>query len=190
MRLPAIDPDHLDEDQHELYAALTSRPEVRSMGLVGPFGVWMHAPSMGAAMARLGREIRFEASLPPDVTEVAICTTGAFFRAAFEFAAHRRMAIAAGVDEDRLDRLAAGEDPGFEGDAHAAYTIATELLRDHAITEPAHADGEQRFGPRGMVELVTTVGYYSLISLLLNGFDVDLPTGMANPFDAGYDGAG
>ena len=38
------------------------------------------------------------------------------------------------------------------------------------------------FGPQGMVELVTTVGYYSLISLLLNGFEVDLPSSMTDPF--------
>ena len=58
MRLPDVDPEQLDEDQQRLYAALSSRPEVQAMGLVGPFGVWMHAPAMGDAMARLGRNDR------------------------------------------------------------------------------------------------------------------------------------
>jgi len=182
MRLPDVDAENLDDEQQRLYDALMSRPEVAAMGLVGPFGVWMQAPRMGVAMSRLGREVRFEASLPTNVTEVAICTTGAHFRASFEFAAHRVMAIRAGVDAARLDRLAAGADPGFEGDERAAHSIATELLRDHRISDGAYADGADRFGARGMVELVTTVGYYSLISLMLNGFEADLPEGMTDPF--------
>lgn len=183
MRLPDIDTTELTAEQQQLHDTLASRPEVRRMGLVGPFGVWMHAPALGNAMARLGAQVRFSTSLPTNVTEVAICTTGAHFRAPFEFAAHRRLALEAGVDEARLDRLAAGEDPGFEGDEAAAYTVALELLDGHAISTASYAEAQRRFGDRGMVELVTTIGYYSLISLMLNGFEVPLAPGMTDPFD-------
>jgi 4-carboxymuconolactone decarboxylase len=184
MRLPAIDTTNLSDDQQRLHEALMSRPEVAAMGLVGPFGVWMHAPDLGLAMSRLGGKIRFSTSLPANVTEVAICTTGAFYRASFEFAAHRTMALRAGVDEQALGRLAAGADPGFVDDEAAAHAVAIELLRDHAITAATYADASSRFGPQGMVELVTTVGYYSLISLMLNGFEVPLASGMTDPFGA------
>ena len=105
-RLPDIDTEHLTDEQAELYEALLSRPEVAKLGLIGPFGVWMHAPDLGKAMSALGGKVRFATSLPNNVTEVAICTTGAFHRAKFEFAAHRGLAIRAGVDEAALDRLA------------------------------------------------------------------------------------
>jgi len=182
MRLPDIDADDLTDEQRPLYDSLSTRPEVQAMGLVGPFGVWMHAPDVGAAMAGLGAKVRFSTSLPANVTEVAICTTGAHFRAPFEFAAHRTLALRAGVAEASLDRLAAGAAPGFEGDEAAAHAVATELLVDHAISPDTYADGQGRFGDRGMVELVTTVGYYSLISLTLNGFEVPLAPGMTDPF--------
>jgi len=81
MRLPDIDAHHLTDEQQPLYDdSLSSRPEVQTMGLVGPFGVWMHAPDVGAAMAQLGAKVRFSSSLPANVTEVAICTTGARLR--------------------------------------------------------------------------------------------------------------
>ena len=182
MRLPDIDPDDLTGEQQPLYDALMNRPEVQAMGLVGPFGVWMHAPELGTAMAQLGAAVRFSASLPAAVTEVAICTTGAFFRSSFEFAAHRTMALRAGVDEAKLDRLAAGEDPEFNGDEHAAHAVASDLLHDHRVSHDVYADAHRRFGDQGMVELVTTVGYYSLVSMLLNGFDVPLARGMTDPF--------
>lgn len=182
MRLPAIDTDDLTSEQQPLYDALTNRPEVQAMGLVGPFAVWMHAPELGTAMAQLGAAVRFSASLPAAVTEVAICTTGAFYHSSFEFAAHRAMALRAGVDEAALDRLAAGDDPQFDGDEAAAHAVASDLLRDHRISPDAYADAHGRFGDRGMVELVTTVGYYSLISMMLNGFEVPLAPGMTDPF--------
>jgi len=141
----------------------------------------MHAPELGEAMAALGARIRFGASLPANATEVAICTTGAFFGASFEFAAHRPLAIRAGVDEAALDRLAAGEEPGFEGNEAAAHAVAVELLRDHAIGDPTYRDAVDRFGTQGVVELVTTVGYYALNALLLNGFEIELAPGMADP---------
>ncbi len=182
MRLPEIDADRLNDDQLRLHEMLMSRPEVAAMGLVGPFGVWMHAPDVGIAMSRLGGKVRFSTSLPANLTEVAICTTGAHYRAAFEFAAHRTMAVRAGVDAGKLDRLAAGDEPGFDGDEAAAYAVAVELLRDQRISVSTYADAAERFGHQGMVELVTTVGYYSLISLLLNGFEVPLAAGMTDPF--------
>ena len=183
-RLPDIDTEHLSEEQAELYEALLSRPEVAKLGLIGPFGVWMHAPDLGKALSALGGKVRFATSLPGNVSEVAICTTGAFHHAKFEFAAHRGLAIRAGVDEAALDRLAAGEAPGFVGDEGAAHAVASELLRDHAISAATYADAVDRFGPQGMVELITTVGYYCLVSLMLNGFQVGVVEGMTDPFPA------
>jgi 4-carboxymuconolactone decarboxylase len=181
-RLPEVDTTALTDEQQRLHESLMSRPEVAALGLVGPFGVWMHAPEMGLAMSRLGGIVRFGSSLAANVTEVAICTTGSFHRAKFEFAAHRGLAIRAGVDEAAVDRLGAGEDPGFEGDEAAAQAVATEILRDHRVSEATYADAEARFGSQGMVELLTTIGYYCLISTLLNGFDIPLVEGMTDPF--------
>ena len=182
MRLPDVDTDALTPPQQELFDVLVGRPEVARNGLVGPFAIWMHAPEMGAAMAKLGSEVRFAASLPAAVTEVAICSVGAHYRSAFEFAAHRRMALAAGVREADLVALAAGGEPGFEGDERAAYDVATELLRDHRLSDATFVDARDRFGGQGVVELVTTVGYYCLISLMLNGFEAPLVEGMTDWF--------
>jgi 4-carboxymuconolactone decarboxylase len=180
-RLPDLDPDDLSESQQRLYASLQNRPEVQANGLVGPFAVWMHAPDLGAPMAALGAGIRFQASLPPNATEVAICTTGVFYGASFEVAAHRPLAIRAGVDAAALDRLAAGDEPAFTGDEAIAYAVASELLRTQTLSAETHRAAADRFGPQGVVELVTTVGYYALNALLLNAFEIELAPGMEDP---------
>jgi len=180
-RLPDLDTDGLTEEQQRLNASLQNRPEVQAHGLVGPFAAWMHAPGLGASLAEIGARIRFAASLPANATEVAICTTGAFYGSSFEFAAHRPIAIAAGVDAAALDRLAAGEDPAFEGDERAAHAVATELLQHHRIDDTTYRDAAERFGVQGVVELITTVGYYALNALLLNGLEIPLAPGMDDP---------
>ncbi|WP_421120677.1 carboxymuconolactone decarboxylase family protein [Aquihabitans daechungensis] len=184
-RLPDLDPDDLNDAQRRLYDSLQNRPEVQQNGLVGPFAVWMHAPELGAPMAELGAGIRFQASLPANATEVAICTTGVFYGASFEVAAHRPLAIRAGVDEAALDRLAAGDDPGFTGDDALAHAVADELLGTHTISGDTYAAAVERFGPQGVVELTTTVGYYALNALLLNAFEVPLAPGMEDPLPRG-----
>jgi 4-carboxymuconolactone decarboxylase len=180
-RLPDIDREHLTAEQELLHSSLQNRPEVLANGLVGPFAAWMHAPVLGLSLAELGAKIRFGSSLPARATEVAICTTGVFYGSSFEVAAHRPIAIAAGVDEAALDRLAAGEDPGFTGDDRAAHAVATELLERHAIDDATYADAVERFGAQGVVELVTTIGYYGLNAFLLNGFEIPLAPGMDDP---------
>lgn len=180
-RLPDIDREHLTAEQELLHSSLQNRPEVLANGLVGPFAAWMHAPALGLSLADLGAKLRFGSSLPARATEVAICTTGVFYGSSFEVAAHRPIAIAAGVDEAAFDRLAAGEDPSFDGDDRAAHAVATELLEQHAIAPDTYADAVDRFGVQGVVELVTTVGYYGLNAFLLNGFEIPLAPGMDDP---------
>ncbi|MCU1370679.1 MAG: 4-carboxymuconolactone decarboxylase [Ilumatobacteraceae bacterium] len=180
-RLPDLDPLQFTEAQERLARALQNRPEVQANGLVGPFAAWMHAPALGEAMAELGTAIRFGASLPASATEVAICTTATFYGSSFEASAHRPLAVRAGVDPDALDRLFAGEDPGFTGHEATAHAVTTELLRKHGLSDTTHAEAVERFGVQGVVELTTTVGYYALNALLLNGFQIPLAPGMDDP---------
>ena len=41
---------------------------------------------------------------------------------------------------------------------------------------------KSRFGEAPLIELVTIIGYYCLISLTLNAFDVALTSRMTDPF--------
>lgn len=184
-RLPDLDPLQFTEQQGQLALALQNRPEVQANGLVGPFAAWMHAPALGEPMAELGTAIRFTASLPASVTEVAICTTGTFYGSSFEVSAHRPLALRAGVEPAALDRLFAGEDPAFEGDDRLAHLVATELLETHGLRDATYEQAVERFGVTGVVELTTTVGYYALNALLLNGLRIPLAPGMDDPLAGG-----
>ena len=50
------------------------------------------------------------------------------------------------------------------------------------MSDETYADAVAAFGAEGVIELVTTVGYYCLISLTLNAFEIPLPPEWEDPF--------
>lgn len=183
-RLTALTEDELDDAQRAFLDGLNQGPRGAGgrIGLIGPYGVWAHAPQVGEPAQLLGAALRFGTSLPENIKEVAICTVGAFHHARFEFAAHKRLALKAGVSEAGIERLRRGEPPGFDGDEATAHAVADELLRGHRLSQATYEVALGAFGEAGLVELVTLIGYYCLISHTLNAFDVDLVDGMTDPF--------
>jgi len=181
-RLSALDEKNLAPDARAYLDALQSGPRGK-IGLIGPFGVWAHAPAIGTAAQAFGGVARFKTSLPERVKEIAICTVGAHYRAKFEFAAHGPMAIAAGVPAAAVDAIRLGKVPDLTEPADlASYRVACELMREHRLSDATFADAKRRFGEAALVELVTIIGYYCLISLTLNAFDVELAPRMTDPF--------
>ena len=184
MRLVIPDEGNLDDAQTALRdAVLGSRKGLGSeVWGRGPFGVWQSAPNVGHAALDLGAAVRFNTQIAADVREVAICTVGVHYKANFEFAAHKKMGIAAGLRPESLDRLAAGEDPQWTGELELTYRYTKSLLEDNRVTSALHDELVSCFGEDGAVEIVTTIGYYCLICLTLNAFEVEVPAEMDDPW--------
>ncbi len=185
MRLTPLDRDNLPEAQQRVLEMIESGPRGANrpgIGSIGPFPSFVKAPGIGAAAQALGAAVRFEGILPENIKEIAICMVGIYYRAKFEYSAHRAMAIRAGVSETCLDQILEGEEPAFAGDELVAYTIASQLLHQHQVIDETYAAGLDAFGEQGMIELVFTIGYYCLICHTLNTFQVPLADGMADPF--------
>lgn len=184
-RLPPLSEDELNEDQQAFLAKLNQGPRGASqgrIGLIGPYGVWARAPHVGEPAQLLGAALRFGTTLPENIKEAAICTVGAFHRSKFEFAAHKRLGIRAGLSEAALNRLQAGQPPGLEGDEAVAHALADELVRQQRPSQATYDQAVAAFGEAGLIELTTLIGYYVLISYTLNTFDVALVDGMEDPF--------
>ncbi len=97
-----------------------------------------------------------------------------------EWTSHSRVALDAGVSAEAIAEIAAGGQPRFaEEREQMAYEIASALLAGGQIPQPLYEPGTACLGEQGMVELVATVGYYCLVSLTLNAFEIGLPEGFA-----------
>jgi 4-carboxymuconolactone decarboxylase len=187
-RLPYLRYDDLDADGRAVWDGVVGSrggdlvgPEG---GLIGPFNAFVHAPGVGRRLSSLGRVLRFETSIERRLSEVAIITVGARWKAEFEWWAHARMAREHGVPGEVVDAIALGEDPPFVADdERVVYAVARQLTAVGHLDQSAFAAAQRLLGDAGVVELVSLCGYYTLVSFLLNAFTVPLPEGAAATWD-------
>ena len=183
-RLEPLDESNLTQAQQEVLDAMGAGPRGPNLPLVGPFAVWARSPSIGDAVQRFGGQVRFATrAISEDAKEVAICTVGAHFRAKFEFGAHAALAVRAGVAPSVIDAIRDERDPLFDSDAQRlAWEVSRQLLQDKRVADAIYAEAFGQFGEEGMIELVSVIGYYMLVSVTLNLFQVELPEEMLDPF--------
>jgi len=145
----------------------------------GPFNVLLRSPELGDAVQKVGAQVRYHSSLPPRLNEFAIIITGRFWNAQYEWYAHKRLALQAGLNPAIVDAVAAGRRPtGMQPDEEVVYNFATELLRTRQVSDAVFNAAREKLGERSVVDLVGVVGYYGLVSMVLNVDRYPLPAGV------------
>jgi 4-carboxymuconolactone decarboxylase len=186
-RLVKLAPAALDTEQRSLYDAIATGPRARGPaafplidgdgGLEGPFNAFLLQPRLGQALQALGSAVRFETSLTGRAREAAILVVAAAHDSAFEWFAHAAVGRTVGLTPDELDALRSRR---FEvlPDAYE------RMVADTALALAARGDlDDERFeravtvlGLPTLFELVTLVGYYSLLAVQLRVFRVGAPS--------------
>ena len=179
-RLPELTDATMSPEQRQAAEAIKASPR----GVVqGPLLAWLQSPALADRAQALGAFCRYHTSLPPRLSELAIITTGAFWKAGFEWHVHAPIAIAAGLDAAAVEALRTGATPHFEQeDEQAVWRFTHHLLHDHEIPDATYKTVEGLLGPAATVELVGILGYYGLISMTIKAFGVPVPAGSAEPF--------
>lgn len=141
--------------------------------VAGPFRVLLHSPELAERVGALGQYLRFEGILPADVREVAILAAAREMDCAFEWSAHEPMARAAGVPEQTMAAIAERRAlEGLSASERTAIAFARESLQRHRVSDAVFAAAEAAWGTRGVVELVTTIGYYTMLATVLNAAEI------------------
>ena len=70
----------------------------------------------------------------------------------------------------------------MQADEKAVYDFTNALHRDHVVDDATYAEATAQLGETGVTDLVGLCGYYTLISMVLNTFEVPVPGG-AKPLD-------
>lgn len=183
MRLPHLHYERLDERQKAAHARHAQRRDISNGAIGGPYGVWLHSPDLMDKVSALATYLRMDCALPERLRELGILIVSRFWSASYAWNAHVDKTIACGVSADAVRQLANGEAPAFEQeDERVYYQFATELLRDHFVTQATYARARGLFGEREIVDLIGSIGYWSMLSLALNAAEVDLRPGAEHPF--------
>lgn len=176
--------EQMSTEQQALFHKIAKgRKHVEDGHIGGPFDSWILNPELGSRIVGLGNCFRFGLSVDRRQIEIAILVTGAYWKAQFEWYAHAPMALDAGVPQAVIDAIHAGERPDFDdADDAAAYALAFELNHERRVSDAVFAQANERFGEQGVAELTNLCGFYTMVSMTLNAFDVDLPEGVTPPF--------
>ncbi|MFO1159887.1 MAG: carboxymuconolactone decarboxylase family protein [Reyranellaceae bacterium] len=178
-RLAPLALDKLTPEQKKVADAIASGPRG---GLRGPFEPWLRRPELADRAQKLGEYCRFNNSLPNDLSELAICLVGRHFKAQYEFYAHARLAKQAGLSAEIVEAIRTRGTPSFTREPErVVYDFVTEYLETNRVAQANYERAVDAFGEQGVVDLVGVCGYYMLVSMTLNVFEMPLPPGEPEP---------
>jgi 4-carboxymuconolactone decarboxylase len=179
-RYREISPAEMTPEQKQVHDEIVAGKRGR---FGGPFQLLIRAPEVCRHLSRLGEYLRWGSSLPPALSELAICLTARSIRANYEWHAHAPLAIEAGVPVTALEAIRTGASPNFADKEQAlVYRTITELINTKRLSDATFAEAIAAFAEQGVVELGTIIGYYTAIGNALNVFEVALPAGVPQPF--------
>ena len=178
-RFKKLGEGEMNEQQLKLYREIASGPRG---GVRGPFNALLRSPELGQHAQKLGEYIRFNSSLPARLNEFAILVTARHWNAQYEWHAHHSLAMKAGLDPAVAADLAQGRHPaGMKEDEAAVYEFCKELHEKKAVSDSAYKAVADKFGERGVMDLIGVSGYYTLVSMILNVDRHPLPAGTPAP---------
>jgi 4-carboxymuconolactone decarboxylase len=182
-RVAVLAEDELTPDQGALLAAIRSGPRGGSIGIRGPFAVFLHAPAFGELAQELGGHCRYNTSVSPRLSEFAILVTAKLWRAQYEWFAHVPQAERAGVKPATIRDLHAGRPPqSAPNDERAIYDFIHDLYKTKRVSDKNYKRVQAILGDAATVEFVGILGYYALISMILNVFRMAPPEDEPLPF--------
>jgi 4-carboxymuconolactone decarboxylase len=175
-RFKEIPPETMTEEQRAVCAQMIAGIRGR---VPPPFQALLPSPTLCGHAQALGEFLRFQTSLPPRLSELAILVTARFWTAQYEWHVHAQMAEKGGLDPQIIAAIAEHRDPVvlMKDDERAVYGFARMLHEKHKVDDHTYKEAVRQIGARGTVELVGLLGYYTLISMTLNVFEVPVPGG-------------
>jgi len=174
-RYQQVEESQLNDEQRRVYNDCKAGPR----GMVPPpVHVWLKSPGLADHAHKLGGHVRFGTPFTQKQTEIAILVTARYWTAQFEWAAHVRLGLAAGLTQDVIDAIAERRTPKFaDPDDQLVYDFARSYYQNHRIDDATYDRVVKRWGDKGIVDLAGLIGYYSFVSVTLNIFEVPTPAG-------------
>lgn len=180
-RLEMPSPGELDAEQASVVAEVVQGKRGK---VPAPMIAWLRNPELARRAQRLGELLRFETKLEPCLSELAILVCGRHWTSHHEWTAHKAIALGVGVDPRTIADIAARREPFLAGPREeAVYRVSSALLSEGRLGPGVYRLGLDILGEAAMVELVAILGYYSMVALTLNAFEIGLPDSFAAELD-------
>ncbi len=170
-RVDEVKRENLSPRQQELHDEfLKSRPRAT---LTGPFSVLIHTPDIAEPADKLVNYYRQKARIGRRLVELVILLVVRSASVQYAWSVHEPAALKEGFSQDAIDAIRDGKRPDLKhDDEKLVYDFVMELLANKTVSTAMFDRAKAAFGLEGVIELVTLVGNYVMIGLVLNTFDI------------------
>ena len=181
-RMPPLTENEMSPDQKQAAAELAAGPrgEVK-----GPFVSLLRSPEFMRRVQKVGEYIRFLCPLDKRLNEFAAIIAARHWNQQFEWWAHYRQALEAGLDRKIADAVGEGRRPtGMAEDEEIVYDLLTEVLQNKGASEATYVRTVEKFGEQGLIDIIGIAGYYALLAMVMNVTRTGVPEGPPLPLAA------
>jgi 4-carboxymuconolactone decarboxylase len=174
-RMPMIVAEDLTTEQ---LAAIEELRRVRGIELRGPWIPLLRSPQVMRRARAMGDYLRYASALRPSSSEFLILLTAREWTQQYEWAAHRGIALEAGVAPATVTAIAEGRRPEtMTAEQAVLYDLFTELHASRSVSDSTYDRALSTLGEQGIVDAVGIVGYYTLLAMVMNTARTSLPAG-------------
>ena len=172
-RLPPLTRNDLDDDGKAVYDSIVGDgPPPRT----GPVALSLYSPPIAKVFDELNSYLRYNGVLSPRHTEVAIIAATWEIAQQYEYSAHEGAALEYGAPQSVIDTIKFNREPvGLPPEETMIIKLARAIMRDHKVDSALYAEAEAMFGRRGIVEMVTVMGDYVMVGMVMTTIDQHLP---------------
>jgi len=177
--MPAIPAEQMTPAQRAAADEITAG---RRGGVVGPFVAALRSPECMRRLQHFGAYLRYDSNIDPRLRELVILLTARRFRQDFEWVTHEGAARDAGVPPATIDAIRIGTaPPSLPADEAMIFELCAVLFDDGRVPDALYARAVEVLGEPGLIDVVSAVGYYSTLALIMNVTRTALPAGVTAP---------
>lgn len=177
-RLPEINESQLNSEQKKVYEEIKRlRGQVR-----GPFAIWLRNAELCESALKLQDLFASRVKLQRRLIQLMILISARLATAQFAWFVHEPHALTSGISREIIEAIRERRTPEFNReDERVVYDITLELNTTRSLSELTYNRGLSMFGEQAMVELISAIGFYAMVAMTLNAFEVPVP-GDKKPF--------
>ena len=174
-RLTQLSYDKMSSDQKALHDEILSGPRTR---IAGPMYAWFLNPSYGSLIQKVGAFCRYETSLEPRLSELAIIIVARHWDADVEWFSHTKIGLEKGISQDTIHAIEQKTRPNFERtDEELVFDITDSILKTKGLDDKLFNRAIEHMGKKTLLELTAIIGYYCNVAIQLNVFQIPTDTG-------------
>ena len=172
-RLPALNEHEWSEEQRQLAEEIIRGPRG---SLLPPFEPLLRSPELMAHAQRMGEYLRYRSAIGQRLSELAILLTARHWSQPVEWAIHAPIAEAQGIAAAAIAAINAGATPAeLRDDEWLVYHFCQQLHQQKRVSDDIWQQAVTRWGEKGTIDLIGINGYYSFLSMVMNGAQTPAP---------------